>query len=215
MTKNLRHTMLAVLGTIVILAGRGLAQDRKAALPTAVYEAQSVLIAAYPELQKEPVTWRIESTPTGAIVDARRAVAPLDAAATETPPLVGATVTVDEKGRLQALHARGTLVDRVRRPIGRGPRRRAPDVDGDLKAVGAKFSPGDPTASDGLVTPGLQRLFGARTVRERSFRAEGTAEAPLDALTWRVELEADDPATRGYTLVFEPIEGRLLSVVRR
>ncbi len=40
-------------------------------------------------------------------------------------------------------------------------------------------------------------------------------DAPQDARTWRVELETDDPTGRPYTLVFEPVEGRLLSVVRR
>ena len=62
---------------------------------------------------------------------------------------------------------------------------------------------------------GLQRQLGAAAVRGPTFRAAGTVEAPQDALTWRVELETDDPHCRPYTLVFEPIEGRLLSVVRR
>jgi hypothetical protein len=65
------------------------------------------------------------------------------------------------------------------------------------------------------VPPGVQQQLGARTRRETSFQTEGTVDAPEDALTWRVELDTDDATLRRYTLVFEPVEGRLLSVVRR
>jgi hypothetical protein len=81
--------------------------------------------------------------------------------------------------------------------------------------MGAKFPPGDAEAAESLVPPGLQQQLGARTRRETSFRAEGTVDAPQDAQTWRVELDTDGAVPHRYTLVFEPVEGRLLSVVRR
>ena len=182
-------------------------------LPPAVREAQGVLIAAYPELREGRIAWRIESTPTGAVVEARRAAAPLEMAASQTAPLVAAIVTVDEEGRLQALEASGTLIEGVRQTAAGVVRSRA--VDTDLRALGARFPPGDLEAAEGLVPPGLQQQLGARTRRETSFRAEGTVDAPQDALTWRVELDTDGTVSHRYTLVFEPVEGRLLSVVRR
>ena len=46
---------------------------------------------------------------------------------------------------------------------------------------------------------------------DRTFRAS-VEDAPDEALTWRVEL---DTAEHVYTVIVEPVAGRLLSVVRR
>jgi hypothetical protein len=214
MTSNLKRTMGWALAASLLLAGRAAAQDRRVSIPVSVREAQGVLVAAYPELREGRLAWRIESTPTGVVVEAREAVMPTDATASRTAPLVAAAVTVDEQGRLQALQAGGTLIERARQQSA-GVATRSRDVDADLKALGAKFPPGDPAARDSLVPLGLQHQLGAPTRRETSFRAEGTADAPQDALTWRVELESGEAVPRQYTLVFEPVEGRLLSLVRR
>jgi hypothetical protein len=115
---------------------------------------------------------------------------------------------------LEDLQVRGTLLDRARRRSA-GAGAGARDVDTDLKALGARFPPGEPTAIDGLVPAGVQQHLAAHLVRETRFRIESPADAPQEALTWRVELETDDRAARPYALVFEPVEGRLVSVVRR
>ena len=211
MTSNLQRTMGWALA-LCVLAGVAVAQERGVAIPASVREAQGVLIAAYPELREGRVAWRITTTATGVEVEARQPLTPLDVSASQTAPLVAATVTVNEQGQLQALQARGTLIESARQ---KSAGARSSDVDRDLQAVGAKFPPGDLAARESLVPPGLQRQLGALSVRETSFRAQGTVEAPQDALTWRVELETDVPNGRPYTLVFEPVEGRLLSVVRR
>jgi hypothetical protein len=213
MTSNVQRLMVGALAASVLWTGGVAAQERGVSLPPAVREAQGVLIAAYPELREGRIAWRIESTPTGSVVEARRAVPPLEASANQTTPLVAATVTVDEEGRLQALDASGTLIERVRQQRPRAGRSRAADTD--LRALGARFPPEDLEAAEGLVPPGLQQQLGARTRRETSFRTEGTVDAPQDALTWRVELDTDGTVPHRYTLVFEPVEGRLLSVVRR
>ena len=213
MTTNVRQTMGWALA-MSVLAGVAAAQERGVAIPASVREAQGVLIAAYPELREGRVAWRIETTATGVEVEARQPLTPLDVSASQTTPLVAATVTVDEEGQLQALQARGTLIDRARQK-GAGAGGRSRDVDADLKAVGAKFPPGDAATAAALVSLGLQQQLGARTVRETTFRTEAPADAPQDALTWRVELETGDAARRPYMLLFEPVEGRLLSVVRR
>jgi hypothetical protein len=195
----------------VMLATTALsAQERGVQIPAAVRETQGVLIAAFPELREGRVAWRITTTATGVEVEARQPGTPF-ADQTTTAPVVAAMVSIDEQGRLAALAARGTLIDDARQKA--APR--SGDVDADLAAVGAKFPPSDAAAREVLVPVGLPRALGAATVRETTFRAEGTVEAPQDARTWRVELETDDADRRPYTLVFEPVEGRLLSVVRR
>ena len=89
------------------------------------------------------------------------------------------------------------------------------DAGPDLEAADPKFAPDDVSVSDRLVPNGVKEQLRAPTVREASFRTDAPADAPDDAWTWRVELETDDALRRPYTLVFEPVEGRLLSVVRR
>ncbi len=212
MTSNLKRTMGWALA-MSVLAAVAAPQERGASIPQSVREAQGVLIAAFPELREGRVAWRIVSTPTGVEVEARQPVTPFEDL-TPTAPLVAATVTVDEEGQLQALQVRGTLIDSARQK-GAGAGGRSRDVDADLKAVGAKFPPGDAGTAAEMVPLGVQEQLGAHTVRETTFRIEAPADAPQDALTWRVELETGDAARRSYTLLFEPVEGRLLSVVRR
>jgi hypothetical protein len=56
--------------------------------------------------------------------------------------------------------------------------------------------------------------LGGRRTGDVQFR-EQSLEAPSEARTWRVALDGPDVSTPGYTLVVEPVEGRLVSVVRR
>ncbi len=202
-----RTTGWALAMSVLVLGSVG-AQERRPSVPAAAREAQAVLVAANSELATRRITWHVAPTATGLELEAREALSAADVLA--APTLVAATVTVDGQGRLAALAARGTLIDAARQK-GAGGR----EAETDLTAAGARFPPGDAAAVDALVPPGVRAVLGARLVRETMFQAEGTAEAPQDARTWRVELETDDPTGRPYTLVFEPVEGRLLSVVRR
>ena len=195
MTK--RHT---IVGLLVLASAAPSAQTPtpRVPVPAVVHETQALLIAAYPELRKERVAWRVATISGGAIVEARYRAEPFDAA--PSPPLVAATVAADEHGRVQELRASGTLIDAARQPRTlRG-------------AVRVKFAPDTPEALDALVPEGISARLGAPRVRARTFIAEGT---PDEAQTWRVEIESTDVVPQRYTLVFEPVEGRLLSVVRR
>jgi hypothetical protein len=167
MTSNVQRLMVGALAAGVFWTGEVAAQERGVSLPAAVREAQGVLVAAYPELREGRIAWRIESTPTGAVVEARRAVAPLEASANQTAALVAATVTVDEQGRLQALDARGTLLEAVRQATAGAGRSRA--VDTDLRAAGARFPPGDLEAAEGLVPLGLRNSSERRPAARRAF----------------------------------------------
>jgi hypothetical protein len=188
----------------------GVAQERGVRVPVDVREAQGVLVAAYPELRQGPVRWQIEATDAGVVLTARPATTPFESVARDAPALVAATATVDSEGRVQALEARGTLLEAARQRAAAVAG--AGDVAEALTAVGAKYAPGDARVAT-LLPVGLQQRLGAGVVRETTFRAE--SEVLAEALTWRVELDTTGAVPQRYTLVFEPIDGRLMSLVRR
>ncbi len=196
MAMTMRRTVTGTLLMLGIAVSAG-AQETQRAVPALVREAQELLIAAYPELREGRLTWRIVPTETGVVVEVRPQTVPIET--TPSAPLVAATVEADEQGRVQALRADGALIAAAR-----------------LKAANpttrAKFPPDDPTAVETLVPAGLQTRLGAPTLRERTFVADG---APDEAQTWRVDVESTETVPQRYTLVFEPVDGRLLSVVRR
>jgi hypothetical protein len=192
--------------------------------------AQRVLLAAYPELRDRRIDWHVDGTGPALVLEAREAVSPLagvssgstaiadasaspDAgAAPPAPPLVRAVVALDTEGALVALHVDGALA----RPPAWTALQVAPTPTPDaLRAAGAKFPPDDPAGPSGLVPVGVVQVLGATDVATPTFK---TAAVPgeADALTWQVGLTgaATDPL-HTYTLMFEPLEGRLLSVVRR
>ena len=170
-------------------------QVTRRAVPALVREAQELLIAAYPELREGRVAWQIAPTETGVAVEARAQIGPFEA--TPTAPLVAAIVDADEEGRVRALRADGALIAAARQRLADPTTR-------------ARFAPDDPTAVETLVPAGLQARLGAPTLRARTFAADGD-----EPQTWRVDLESTETVPQRYTLVFEPVEGRLLSVVRR
>jgi hypothetical protein len=203
---------------------------RQSPSPPAGSVAQRMLLAAYPELRDRRIDWRVDGSGSARVLEAREAVSPLagvssgspaiadasassDAGATPpAPPLVRAVVELDQAGALVALHADGALA----RPPAFTALQAAPNPTADtLRAAGAKFPPDDPAGPVGLVPAGVVQVLGATDVATPTFT---TAAAPgeADALTWHVGLTGTvkDPL-HTYTLVFEPLEGRLQSVVRR
>jgi hypothetical protein len=192
-----------------MLPGHAAAQERRRDESPLVREAQALLLAAYPELRDGRVSWRVQMTSTGVVLDARRITAPEQILAASSVPLVGARVVADERGALQALRAHGTLVDEARQRLtaATSPTRSTEDI---LTAAGARYGPSNESALATLVPAGVPRVLRA-TVRARTFR-ETVADAAEEALTWQVELDTD---THTYSVLFEPVEGRLLSVVRR
>jgi hypothetical protein len=185
----------ATVGALLLAAAMNAhAQDARPQVPAVVLEVQELLVAAYPELRAGRLSWRVTPTATGVVVEARPAPVTFDEAPGDA--LVVATVVHDEQGRLQELRSEGRLIAAARANV----------------AGRAKYPPDDPDALATLLPAGLQARLGAPTVRERRFRADGSVD---EAQTWHVELEPADGAPYRYVLVIEPVEGRLLSVVRR
>ena len=207
-----RRVLTGVVAAVLSGAVSAPAQDVTSLSPP-VLEAQGLLIAAYPELREGRITWRVDATAERVVVEARRATSPLDIAATSAAPaLVSAAIAIDERGQLVTLEAGGTLLATARRKAAGAARQR--DASDALKRGGAKYAPdSDASTLDSLVPAGLQRKLGTTAVRETEFRA--TSESLSEALTWRVEVESAETVPRRYTLAFEPVEGRLVSVVRR
>ncbi len=195
--------------TVLAVAGPLFAQEPRPSVPSHLREVQAVLVAAYPELREGRIAWRVESTEAGLVVEARVGSTALEVPA-PTPAMLAATVVVDEQGRLQEMRARGTLIAsaRAKTPTMGMSKGRGADF---AAGVRAKYPPDDSEALETLLPSGLAVILGATSVGERTFR-EVVEDAPEDAQTWHVELKT--PAFR-YGLVFEPVEGRLLSVVRR
>jgi hypothetical protein len=194
-----KHTRRALVGALLMSATAtpAFAQDRRPAVPALVREAQELLIAAYPELREGRLSWRILPIESGVAVEVRAQTSPFEEPS--SAPLVAATVVADEHGRVQELHADGALIA-VARQKALNP------------AVRPKFAPDDPAAVEGLVPAGLQARLQAPTLRARSFTGDGSQDG---APAWHVDVESNDPVPERYTLAFEPVEGRLLSVVRR
>jgi len=190
---NITRALMGLLLCIAASAGTQ-AQERRP-VPAVVREAQELLIAAYPELREGRLTWRIVPTATGVVVEVRPQTVPVET--TPSVALVAATVEADQQGRVRELRADGALIAAAR-----------------LKAANpttrAKFAPDDPVAIETLVPAGLHTRLSAPTLRERTFIADGD-----EPQTWRVDVESTETVPQRYTLVFEPVEGRLLSVVRR
>jgi hypothetical protein len=190
-----------------------------------------VLLSVFPELRDHRIDWRIDGSGTTLVLEARIAVPPLaDAVATTnaqpedaqrlaqeqaaplTPPLLRALVERDVDGRLVSLQTEGDLA----RPAAF----RAAQVAGRpleaLAAAGAQYRPDVSAGSTELVPPQLAHLLGSADVPPARFAH--TAPADPENLTWQVVLHAN-ATTKGqahtYILVFEPVQGRLLSLVRR
>jgi hypothetical protein len=193
------HTKRALVGALLMTASAttAFAQDRRPAVPALVREAQELLIAAYPELREGRLSWRIVPTESGVAVEARAQTSPFEE--TSAAPLVAATVVADEHGRMQELRTEGALIAAAR-------------AKGSNPTTEPQFAPDDPAAVETLVPAGLQARLQAPTLRARSFTGDGSqGEAPA----WQVDVESTDLVPLRYTLAFEPVEGRLLSVVRR
>jgi hypothetical protein len=227
--------MLVVVGLVSVQARaqgpeQSIEPPRQNPSPPEASVAQRVLLAAYPELRDRRIDWHVDGAGPALVLEARAAVSPLaavssgstaiaDASASPdawtiptAPPLVRAVVELDAEGALVALHADGALA----RPAAWTALQAALSPSADaLRAAGAKFPPDDPAGPVGLVPAGVVQVLGATDVTTPTFT---TAAAPgeADALTWHVALSGGVmDALHTYTLVFEPLEGRLLSVVRR
>jgi len=209
MTTIVRSPIVWALVLGALRPGPAAAQEPRRDESPLVREAQAVLLAAYPELREGRVSWRVETTTNGVVLDAHRITSPEPMTTASRVPLVGARVFADQGGALQALRARGTLLDEARQRLtaASSPTRSTQDI---LTAAGATYGPANETALATLVPAGVPSVLRA-TVRARTFR-ERVENAPEEAMTWQVELDTD---THTYSVLFEPVEGRLMSVVRR
>lgn len=186
------------------------AQDGPAqeTLPAAVREAQAVLLAAYPELAAARIAWRSTATDDGFELAAHAAIEPFEDPG-EVPALVATRGRVDLDGRLQALAIEGALSGRARL---RALQQRATEEPAAevVRGAGGRFVPGDTVAASALLGATLARAAGGTRVADVTFDSVGAPD--VEALTWRVEVDGPDGRR---VLVFEPIEGRLLGLVRR
>jgi hypothetical protein len=203
----------------VLLAVDPAAQEGRAVVTTAMRDAQALVTAAFPELHDRGVrvAWRIEPTATGFVVEAGEAVVPFGAGA-RAPALVIAAVVVDDDGRVTAVRTSGVLLERAQQRAREATAGRVSDqaIADALRNARARFVPDDVSDPRTLVPAGIHQRLGAPEIRIATFRG-ATEEGPEAALTWRVELdrqEASGVLTR-YTLVIEPMDGRLVSLVRR
>jgi hypothetical protein len=187
---------------------------------------QQVLLATYPELRDRPIAWRLTGRDRTLVVEAREAVPPVLAASPATDgatagrlaapvagadaPLVRAVVELDDDGGLLAVRTDG----RLPRPAALlAAQASASPVDA-LQSIETALPPADSSTPGAIVSARLAGVLGATTVQPGVFRAQAVgSEEPL---TWLVDMESSASGTaRFYTLTFEPVEGRLLAVVRR
>jgi hypothetical protein len=214
-----------VVGGLLLVASAApaAAQEARPAdrpLPPGASLTQQVLLATYPELRDHPIAWRIAGRGDGVVLEAREAVPPVVAEGAAAPvtsvvadgdaPLVQAIAEVDRDGALVTLQVDGVLT----RPAGLVAARAAANPVEALSAVAATYAP-DVATADQLVPPRLAEALQATTAPVGRFQGDG--DASVKALSWVVELDATaaDGTPRTYTLTFEPVAGRLLSVVRR
>ena len=180
-----------------------------------VEDARQILLAAYPELRVERITWRMTATSTGTSIEAHRLESPFTRILVGTVALVSGSVVVDERGGLQSLTADGSLLRQVRQQALGLSSGRSRDVSEALKSVKAQYPPEETEKASTLVVAGLQRVLGVTVVRSHTFRSDPPPDRLFEALTWEIEAEKANVAEGGFTLIFEPIAGRLMSVVRR
>jgi hypothetical protein len=180
-----------------------------------VEETRQLLLAAYPELTEGRIAWRVTTTPTGVVVEAHRVETPFATLLPDALALVSGTVLVDDHGRLQSLSAGGSVLDALRRKATAVAARQPRDVDEALKGEGAKYAPSVGEKASALAPAGVKQLLRTSVVRAQMFQTDPPPDRVNEGLTWQVELEGAEPAPPSFIAVFEPIEGRLMSVVRR
>ncbi len=180
-------------------------------LPAAVREAQAVVLAAYPELRTAAIAWRTTTTGEGFVLTAHAAPDPF-APFPDTPPLVDTRVALDLDGRVQTLAMAGELTGRARLRTLQARAATEPAA-AVVREAGGRYVPGDQVSASALASPALVRAGGSGAVADLLFSV--VEEPGADALTWRVELEGATRTAPRTVLVFEPVEGRLIGLVRR
>lgn len=181
-----------------------------------VEDVRQLLVAAYPELLEGRVSWRVTTTATGLVVEAHRVELPFAPLPPMTAALVTGTAVVDQDGRLESLTAGGTVLDSLRQKAAALTTRGRQGVDEVLKREGAKFAPDTPEEETAKLVPaGVRTVLKTPVARAHTFRSDPPPDRAKEALTWQIELEGGDASAAAFTVVFEPIEGRLMSVVRR
>lgn len=219
-TMTMRWTTRGVVAALVIgalaIARPAMAQERSTLREApGVENTRQLLIAAYPELREGRVDWRVTTTATGFIVEAHRVETPFVTRPSDAPPLVSGAVVVDEAGALQSLRASGTLLSHVRQKALTVSARRPADLNAALKVEQAKFAPEDSEKAPSLVSSGVHTVLDVAVVRSQTFRSDPPPDKVTEALTWQLDVEGADAGSAAFTLVFEPIQGHLMSVVRR
>lgn len=226
-------TLALILASVLPLCAQELtkatgAADKTPPLPLAG-SAQQLLLAAYPELRDRRIEWVIGTAGTAVTLEAREALPPQDdgqalrgAVASDgvapqaapagaiLAPLVHATAELDADGQIVTLAADGLLP----RPAAFTALQKAPDLYDALRSAAARFPPDDPAGPKNLVPRAVLQVLGSADLPLPRF--QGRVAGDADAGTWRVELTGTrNGSAHSYELVFEPVEGRLLSVVRR
>ncbi|MEO7272684.1 MAG: hypothetical protein ABIX28_08905 [Vicinamibacterales bacterium] len=197
----------------------------KVPAPPASSLAQDVVLAAYPELRDRRIDWRLAVSAEAVTVEAREAVLP--AALSEVkaerenepfgPPLaelrtvlVRAVAQLDVDGTLVRLQIDGVLP----RPSAFVAAKAAAVPLEALRGMRPKFAPDQPVTAESLAPNRLLRLLGASEASTPSFDEQPVGDG--EALTWTLAVSSSTKgATSSYSLIFEPVEGRLLAVVRR
>jgi hypothetical protein len=186
------------------------AQDPPAAPPDAMREAKAVLLASYPELGASRIDWRATASGDTFMLQAHAATVPFAPVPIEVEPLVSTSGVVNPDGTLRSMAIDGALSGRGRLQALQARAAKGEPVGALVRGAGGRFVPGDATSDPGLVPGALARA--ARVHRTRDVTFTLLEDADGAGLTWRAEV--DVPGGR-QTLVFEPVEGRLIGLVRR
>jgi hypothetical protein len=198
----------------ILQARTASAQDLPApeeSIRDSVMETRALLLAAFPEAQRQGLSWRITETADGFVIEARPSVNLMSRAA--APVLLSAAVKADENDRVMELRTGGPLIASVRQKVATLAGRSSAEVETALRAANATLLPSDQASDAKVVGGGLKHALRA-TVMAVNFDLTAP-ETGADAVAWTVELERGGEEGGNLRASVDPIEGRLLSLIRR
>ena len=229
--------IVRLAGVLVVTAGTGTPASAQAPpesrVPPAVRAAHEFLLAAYPDLMRQPLSVQVK--PEGdvwllSVAEAAPPPKPGDAlvAQAPTPVLLRGTIAFDGTQRLVGYQADGPYLNDAANAVLRDRVRNHPqwiqsDADVELMRMGAQATVGQTFEPRGgrPDSAGVSRHLGTNvtTTGPAAFTLRAQApdgSAPVVKAVWLVHAIAADPsgAAVQYQFTYEPISGRLVGVAK-